>query len=48
MISNNVLGGFLLIYNGRMHRHTLTFDLSLICMLLDDLLWLALKLLVMM
>ena len=46
MISNNILGGFLLVYNWWcMHEHTLALDLS---MLLDDLLlWLNLKLLVM-
>ena len=49
MISNNVLGRFLLVNDGGMHSHTLAFDLSLRwLLLLVDLLRLLLKLLIMM
>ena len=46
MISNNILGGFLLVYDGWMHHHTLAFGVSLGSMLLVDLLRLLLKLLI--
>ena len=49
MISNNVLGRFLLVNDGGMHNNTLAFDLSLRwLLLLVDLLRLLLKLLIMM